>query len=73
MKISSVGSLLATFLTVLVGIIFTIIGYDPITLIPIKWYFVVVAIAALALIYIKHIPNIKRLINKEELKANKIQ
>ena len=73
MKISSVGSLLATFLTVLVGIIFTIIGYDPITLVPIKWYFVVVAIAALALIYIKHIPNIKRLINKEELKANKIQ
>lgn len=72
LKISSVGSLLATFLTVLVGVIFTIIGYDPITSVPIKWYFIIFAILALTLIYIKHIPNIKRLIKKEELKPNKI-
>lgn len=72
-KISSIGSLAATFITVLIGTIFTIIGYDPITNVSIKWYFIIFALLALSLIYIKHIPNIKRLIHKEELKANQIK
>lgn len=72
-KISSLGSLISTLISVIIGIIITIHGYDPVTNVAIKWYFIIFLLLAATLIYIKHIPNIKRLIHKEELKANKIK
>lgn len=69
-NIASVSSLGATTLVTLTAIIFTIIGIDPITKINIPWYFGMFSALALLLIFYKHLPNIKRLINKEELKAN---
>lgn len=72
-KLSSLGSLISTLLICISGVIFAIIGFDPLTNVSIKWYFIVFAILAMVLIYIKHIPNIKRLIKKEEIPANKIK
>ena len=72
-KLSSLGSLISTLLICISGIIFAIIGIDPLTNVAIKWYFIIFSLLAMTLIYIKHIPNIKRLIKKEEIPANKIK
>ena len=72
-KLSSLGSLISTLLICLSGVVFTIIGYDPLTKVLINWYFIIFAVLAMSLIYIKHIPNIKRLIKGEEIPANKIK
>lgn len=72
-KISALGSLTATLFITISAIICTIIGIDPITNVTINWYFALFATFALILIYVKHIPNIKRLINKSELTAGRIK
>lgn len=69
-NIASISSLGATTLVTLTAIVFAIIGIDPITKIDISWVFGLFSFLALLLIFYRHIPNIKRLINKEELKAN---
>ena len=69
-NMASVGSLGSSLFVVITAIVFTIIGIDPITNVPIKFYFAIGAVIALIIVYIRHIPNIKRLINKQELKAN---
>lgn len=69
-NMASVGSLGSSLLVGITAIIFTIIGIDPFTQVPIPFWLAIGAIIAVSIIYIRHIPNIKRIINKQELKAN---
>lgn len=65
-RIASLGSLVSTIFVTILAIVFTIIGKDVLTGIDIDIYFAVFAFFTAVLIFIKHIPNIKRLINKNE-------
>ncbi len=66
---ASISSLVSTTLLLIISIVFTILKIDPITKLPISIYYIIFTICAFSLIFIMHIPNIKRLINKTELKA----
>ena len=67
-KIAAVGSLSGALITIILLITQFIVGYDFLTKLPIDIYSLILAILLLILIIIKHIPNIKRMINKNENK-----
>lgn len=65
-KIASIGSLVCTSCVVIISLIFTILKYDFITNLQTDIYLIFGTLIIAILIFIKHIPNIKRLINKTE-------
>ena len=66
---SSLGSLISALLLAILSFIYVfIIKIDYITNVPIDIYMIVLVSFGLIIIYLKHIPNIKRLINHEEHK-----
>ena len=64
----SVGSLGTAIIILITSIIFAIIGYDPITNYLVTIYLPIFIGAAVIIIFIRHIANIKRLINGTEAK-----
>ena len=67
-KIASIGSLVSTTFAVITAVVFTILKHDFITNRDTDIYLTIGSLLIATLIYIKHIPNIKRLINKTENK-----
>ncbi len=67
-KIASIGSLSCAIITLIISIIFTIIGFDPLTNLTIDIYFLISTIIIVMIIFIRHISNIKRLIKHNENK-----
>lgn len=64
----SVGSLGGSLIIFITSIIFWIIGFDPITNYEVTIFFPLFTLLSAVIIYIRHIPNIKRLINGTESK-----
>jgi len=65
-KIAALGSLSGSLVAIILLIIQYIIGKDLLTGQPIDLISVIIALVLLILIVVKHIPNIKRMINKNE-------
>ena len=67
-KYVSVSSLATAIIILISSIIFTIIGFDPLTSISVSFYLPIFVLLSTIIIYIRHIPNIKRLMNGTESK-----
>lgn len=66
-KIAALGSLISGFFSTIIIIIFAILGKDYVLNIPIDYHIIYSSIIMYLLILYRHIPNIRRLINKNEL------
>ena len=65
-KIAALGSLISGFILTIISIILSLIGYDFVLKIDVDIYMSIMNALIYIIIVIKHIPNIKRMINKNE-------
>ena len=66
----SLGSLISASVAFIVLLIFTIIGKDPTTGLPVDYISLIIGLLTVGLIFLKHRANIKRLVNHEETKSH---
>ena len=72
-KIAALGSLISGFVLSVVSIILSIIGYDFILKLDVDIYMSIMISLIYIIIVIKHIPNIKRIINRNENTVDRIK
>lgn len=66
----SLGSLISASVAFIVLLVFTIIGKDPTTNLPVDYISLIIGSLTVGLIFLKHRTNIKRLVNHEETKSH---
>lgn len=66
----SLGSLISASIAFVVLLVFTIIGKDPTTGLVVDYISLIIGLLTVALIFLKHKSNIKRLVNHEETKSH---
>lgn len=66
----SLGSLISASVAFVVLLVFTIIGKDPTTNLPVDYISLIIGLLTVGLIFLKHRANIKRLVNHEETKSH---
>ena len=66
----SLGSLISASVAFIVLLVFTIIGKDPTTGLPVDYISLIIGLLTVGLIFLKHRANIKRLVNHEETKSH---
>lgn len=69
-KMVSLGSLVSTLVALLIVVILTIIGIDPILNLNVDIYFLIFSIVAVLIIFVKHRQNMIRIAKKSESKVN---